>query len=184
MNFTIKIPIIPFLTKNTILPCCRKCMSFRVLPWWPGARNTSFLYGPSLLIFKSITWKTNNKKLKFRLKVVTKKLGKCLVGVIDKVRIFWEGQKIWKSLPLKIRRYSVTSNFKWKNFSNFVAFSEYPNFSIRNSFKSKNLKKYDLSLIFTNSGNPWFYQTWYTSNSNNGGEISKGIFNLVTSSKK
>ena len=28
-----------------------------------------------------------------------------------KVRIFWEGHKIWKNLPLKIWRYSVTSNF-------------------------------------------------------------------------
>ena len=26
--------------------------------------------------------------------------------------------------------YSVTSNFKWKIFSNFVAFSEYPNFTV------------------------------------------------------
>ena len=33
-----------------------------------------------------------------------------------------------KNLPLKIWGYSVTSNFKWNIFSNFVAFSEYPNF--------------------------------------------------------
>ena len=33
-----------------------------------------------------------------------------------KVRIFWESQKIWKNLPLKIWRYSVTSNCKWKIF--------------------------------------------------------------------
>ena len=46
-----------------------------------------------------------------------------------KVRIFWEGHKIWKDLPLKIWRYSVASNFKWKIFSNLVAFSEYPNFN-------------------------------------------------------
>ena len=46
-----------------------------------------------------------------------------------KVRIFWEGHKIRKNLPLKIWRYSVTSNSKWKIFSNFVAFSEYPNFN-------------------------------------------------------
>ena len=45
-----------------------------------------------------------------------------------KVRIFWEGHKIWKNLPLKIWRYWLASNFKWKIFSNFVAFSEYPNF--------------------------------------------------------
>ena len=46
-----------------------------------------------------------------------------------KVRIFWERHKIWKNLPLKIWRYSVTSNFKWKIFSNIVAFSEYPKFN-------------------------------------------------------
>ena len=44
--------------------------------------------------------------------------------VFIKVWIFWEGHKIWKNLPLKIWRYSLTSNFKC---SNFVAFSEYPN---------------------------------------------------------
>ena len=38
-----------------------------------------------------------------------------------KVWIFWEGHKIWL--------YSVMSNFKWKIFSNFVIFSEYPNFT-------------------------------------------------------
>ena len=48
---------------------------------------------------------------------------------ICKVRIFRDVHKIWKSLPLKILHYSVTSNFKWKIFSNFVAFSEYPNFT-------------------------------------------------------
>jgi hypothetical protein len=48
-----------------------------------------------------------------------------------KVRIFWEGHKVWKNLPLKIWRYWVTSNFKWKIFSNFVAFSEYPNFKFQ-----------------------------------------------------
>ena len=47
----------------------------------------------------------------------------------SKVRIFWEGQKIQKNLPLKIWRYSVTSKFKWNIFSNCVAFSEYPNFN-------------------------------------------------------
>ena len=49
---------------------------------------------------------------------------------ISKVWIFWEGHKIRKNLPLKIWCYSVASNFKWKFFSNFVAFSEYPNFII------------------------------------------------------
>ena len=51
-----------------------------------------------------------------------------------KVRIFWEGHKIWKNLPLKIWHYSVTSNFKWMIFSNFVAFSEYLNFNFSKFF--------------------------------------------------
>ena len=51
-------------------------------------------------------------------------------SVVLKVWIFWEGHKIRKNLPLKIWCYSVASNFKWKFFSNFVAFSEYPNFII------------------------------------------------------
>ena len=37
--------------------------------------------------------------------------------------------KFEKNLPLKIWRYWVASNFKWIFFSNFVAFSEYPNFN-------------------------------------------------------
>ena len=37
----------------------------------------------------------------------------------NKVRIFWEGHKIWKNLPLKIWRHSVTSNFNWKIFFKF-----------------------------------------------------------------
>ena len=53
---------------------------------------------------------------------------------LDKVRIFWEGQKIWKNLPRKIWRYWVASNFKWKIFSNFVALSEYPNFIYQSIF--------------------------------------------------
>ena len=36
-----------------------------------------------------------------------------------------------KSLPLKIWRYWVASNSKWKIFSNFVASSEYPNFNMQ-----------------------------------------------------
>ena len=42
---------------------------------------------------------------------------------------FEEATKFEKNLPLKIWRYLVTSNFEWKIFSNFVAFSEYPNFT-------------------------------------------------------
>ena len=45
----------------------------------------------------------------------------------QKVGIFWEGHKTWKNLPLKVWRYSVASNFKWK----IVAFSEYPDFTYR-----------------------------------------------------
>ena len=39
-----------------------------------------------------------------------------------------KGTKFEKNLPLSIWRYSVASNFKWKIFSNFVPFSECPNF--------------------------------------------------------
>ena len=46
-----------------------------------------------------------------------------------KVRIFWEGHKIWKNLPLKIWHYWVAFDFMWKIFSNFVAFSEYLKFN-------------------------------------------------------
>ena len=49
-----------------------------------------------------------------------------------KVWTFWERHKIWKNLPLKIWRYWVTSNWKWKIFSNFVSFSERPNFTTYN----------------------------------------------------
>ena len=37
----------------------------------------------------------------------------------SKVWTFWEGHKIWKNLPLKIWRYWVMSNFKWKIFFKF-----------------------------------------------------------------
>ena len=54
-----------------------------------------------------------------------------------KVRSFWEGHKIWKNISLKIWRYWVTSNIRWKIFSNFVPFSKSPNFI----FEQYNLKK-------------------------------------------
>ena len=38
-----------------------------------------------------------------------------------------KSHKIRKNHPLKLWRYWVTSNFMWKIFSNFVAFSEYSN---------------------------------------------------------
>ena len=50
-----------------------------------------------------------------------------IIWIPFKVRILREGRKIWKNLPRKIWRYWVASNFNWKNFSNFVAFSEYRN---------------------------------------------------------
>ena len=53
----------------------------------------------------------------------------CCDFQVSKVQIFWEVHKIWKNLPLKIWRYWAVSNFKWKIFSNFVTFSEYPNFT-------------------------------------------------------
>ena len=49
-----------------------------------------------------------------------------------KVWTFWKRHKIWKNLPLKIWRYWVTLNWKWKIFSNFVPFSERPNFNKKN----------------------------------------------------
>ena len=54
--------------------------------------------------------------------------------LVSKVQIFWEGRNIWKNLLLKIWRYWVASNFKGNVFSNFVAFSEYPNFIQRVRF--------------------------------------------------
>ena len=54
--------------------------------------------------------------------------------------------KFGKNLPLKILRYSVTSNFKWKIFSNFVAFSEYPNFKAVHSFEADAMQ-YGLTLV-------------------------------------
>ena len=38
-----------------------------------------------------------------------------------KVRTFWEGHKISKNLPLKIWRFWVTSNIRWKIFFKFCA---------------------------------------------------------------
>ena len=45
-----------------------------------------------------------------------------------KFRYSEKAAKFEKNHLLKIWRYSLTSNFKRKIFSNFVAFSEYPNF--------------------------------------------------------
>ena len=36
--------------------CWRKWINFFMLAWWPGARKTSFLNGPSLFSFNSIIW--------------------------------------------------------------------------------------------------------------------------------
>ena len=66
----------------------------------------------------------------------------------DKVRIFWERHKIWKNLPLKIWRYSITSNFKKKIFSNFVTFSEYPNFTtVRWKFHPSTILSTDQNIM-------------------------------------
>ena len=68
-----------------------------------------------------------------------------------KVRIFWEGHKIWKNLPLKIWHYWVASNFKWKIFSNFVAFSEYSNFMYTKNHPHFQTKTYMyLCNVYTN----------------------------------
>ena len=47
-----------------------------------------------------------------------------------KFRYFEKATKFEKNLPLKLWCYWVASNFKWKILSNFVAFSEYPNFTV------------------------------------------------------
>ena len=69
-----------------------------------------------------LEWNIKEKKITWTWKLKTSD---------SKVRIFWEGHKILKDLPVKIWRRWVASNFTWKIFSNFVAFSEYPNFTIR-----------------------------------------------------
>ena len=66
-------------------------------------------------------------KLKLDLFLIHQKIIRVFI-LLFKVRIFWEGHKIWKNLPLKTWGNSVTSIFKWKIFSNFMAFSEYLNF--------------------------------------------------------
>ena len=67
-----------------------------------------------------------------------------------KVRIFWEGHKIWKNLPLKIWRYWVKSNYKWKIFFKFVTFSENLNFTKKShnivSFSRLRKKRRDRQL--------------------------------------
>ena len=73
-----------------------------------------------------------------------------------KVRIFWEGHKIWKNLPLKIWCYSVMSNFCGRFFSNFLAFSEYPNFTTnccQLDLKTWNLDKVSTAIRFSKIGN-------------------------------
>ena len=55
-----------------------------------------------------------------------------LLASTDKVKFGYseKATKFEKNLPLKIWRYWVASNLKKKIFSNFVAFSEYPNFNL------------------------------------------------------
>ena len=69
--------------------------------------------------------KNEQKKINLRYHKIVRLNVFGFLFVMDKVRIFWEGHKIWKNLPLKICRYWVMSNFKWKIFLNFVAFSEF-----------------------------------------------------------
>ena len=69
-------------------------------------------------------------------------------SLVCKVRIFWEGHKIWKHLPLEVWRYSVISNFKWKIFSNFVAISEYPNFTNKTKNNMNNEKQQENKFGF------------------------------------
>ena len=54
-----------------------------------------------------------------------------LPSVFLKFGTFEKGTKLQKNLPLKIWRYWVMSNWKWKIFSNFVPFSACPNFTVK-----------------------------------------------------
>ena len=91
-------------------------------------------------------WKTSRQnfvicKILYQLKDTLKSLG----SKIHEIYTYLSSKKLFfsltvkfgysekanffeKNLPLKIWCYSVTSNFKWKVFSNFVAFSEFLNF--------------------------------------------------------
>ena len=71
-----------------------------------------------------------------------------------KVRIFWEGHKIWRNLPLKIWCYWVASNIRWKIFSNFVAFSEYSNFKKKSLIR--NLRYDEFYKSFCNWITAWY----------------------------
>ena len=69
---------------------------------------------------------------------------------VDKVKILWEGHKIWKNIPLILTYYSVKSKQMEDFFQIFSAYSENMNFSTRWSLtslrKSTNLLPY-LPLI-------------------------------------
>ena len=98
----------------------------------PIADNRNFTRGPNCVkcclscLSKTYLWIHARKK---NTNLITLSCYWVLVAIL-KVRIFWEGHKIWKNLPLKIWLYWVVSNFNWKIFSYFVAFSEYPNFKV------------------------------------------------------
>ena len=75
-------------------------------------------------------------KKSFAVIVISKKMCKIiiqsdfdfLIDLLYKVQIFWEGYKNWKTLPLFL---TLLSNFKKSGifFSNFVAFSQYLDFT-------------------------------------------------------
>ena len=87
-----------------------------------------------LKLFKS--WKWQHVIYSCSVKVKQTKQGLIWAYICIKVWTFWEGHKIWKNLPLKIRHYSVVSNSKWKIFSNFVFFSECPNILCKNNYNN------------------------------------------------
>ena len=96
---------------------------FQIL--WPP-QNIRTLTG------SSVEW--NSKKAFIPIHILRKHLYSTklnLTSYFFKVWTFWEEHKIWKNLPLKIWHYWVTSNLKWKIFSNFVSFSECPNFTYK-----------------------------------------------------
>ena len=99
--------------------------------------------GNYLKLIKQFMWLNNH----FRIPKFQFQKNILLSFDLSKVHIFWvhknldlkfkyseKAKKFEKNLPLKIWHYSVTSNFKWKIFSNFVAFSEYPNFNLQQTF--------------------------------------------------
>ena len=83
-----------------------------------------------------------------------------------KFRIFWEGHKVRKNLPLKICRYWVASNFKWNIFFKFCGLLRisklykfkiqvHGNVILHHLCKKKYSSKGQMQYIL-----PWFFLTY------------------------